>query len=217
MKKSSIFLISLFVILVSVGFFMRSSFFEIQNIQVQTNTADIKKFVEKNLEHLKGTNMWELELENLNSMLLGKSLAIQYVLFQRHWPATLKVNIEERKGVAQTFIDRDVWVVDQEGVSFKKKIEDLPLYWPLPTDKKNYLESLRWIASDKPEGVNGLTWDKELGLVLYFDKKIKIILGRENFSANWKKSQEVVQYLKAKGLQTRRIDATYNNRAVVSL
>jgi cell division septal protein FtsQ len=217
MKKSSWILLFLFVFLVSVGFFMRSSFFEVQSIQVDANSLEIKKLVEKSLADYQGKNMWELELEDMTSMLGTKSVAIQSVVFQRHWPATLKVRVEERIGVAQTFIDRDLWMIDKEGVSFRKKAEALPLFWPLPADRKNYVETLEWLARDKPRGVNGLTWDKELGLVLYSDQKIKIILGRENYSENWKKAAETLQYLKSKGLQTRRIDATYNNRAVVSL
>lgn len=103
------------------------------------------------------------------------------------------------------------------GCKFKKQLAPLPLYWPLPTDRRAFRESLRWLASDQPKAVNGLTWDRELGLVVLYDKDTKIILGRENFAENWKKAVEASEYLRARKIEARRIDATYNNRAVVSL
>lgn len=196
---------------------MRSSFFSIQNLVVVTNSHEIKLLVEKELDSVRGQNMFELEMDQMTTLLMNKSRTIESVQFQRHWPATLKIKIAERKGVALTFIDRNLWVVDSDGVNFKKRVEALPLFWPLPTERKSYSEALQWLESDHPYGVNGLTWDKELGLVILYDQKMRIILGRENFSANWKKATEAIEYLKSKNLQTKRIDATYNNRAVVSL
>lgn len=216
-KKSTAVFIGSIVALSSVGFFMRSSFFNIQEIKVQAETADIKKFVENSLSSVRGENIWEIEPDELSTLLTSKSMSIQSVLFQRHWPSTLKVTVEERKPVAQTFVEGEMWIIDGEGVSFKKKLMDLPLYWPLPKEKRYFHESLSWLATDHPKGVNGLTWDKELGLVVLYEKGTKIILGTENYSANWKKAQETIEYLKSRNTQAHRIDATYNNRAVVSL
>jgi len=216
-NKSTKLLIGIFFFLTAIGFFMRSSFFNIEDIQVETASLEIKKLTEKMLENVKGQNMWEIEAEELSSQLTNKSRAIQSVFFQRHWPATLKVKIEERTPVAQTFIEREMWILDAEGVTFKKKLSNLPLYWPLPADRKVFHESLRWLGSELPKGVNGLTWDKELGLVVLFEENIRIVMGRSDFSENWRKAKEALDYLRSRKLQSRRIDATYNNRAVVSL
>lgn len=216
-KKSTKLLIGAFVGLSSVGFFMRSAFFNIQEVSVQAESAEIKKLVEKSLSYVVGKSMWEIDPDDLAQTLTEKSRSIQAIFFQRHWPATLKVKVEERKAVAQTFVEGEMWILDGEGVSFKKKVAALPLYWPLPTDRRAYRESLKWLATDQPKAVNGLTWDRELGLIVLYEKEIKIILGRENFRENWKKALEAAEYLGARNIQTRRIDATYNNRAVVSL
>lgn len=62
-----------------------------------------------------------------------------------------------------------------------------------------------------------MTWDKELGLIVLLENETRVILGRADFSKNWSKAKEAIEYLKSKKLHSRRIDATYNNRAVVSL
>lgn len=216
-KKSTKLLVGIFLFLSAIGFFMRSSFFNIEEIQVETASLEIKKLTEKTLMEVKGQNMWELEVEALSALLTNKSRAIRSVFFQRHWPSTLKVNIEERVPVVQTFIEREMWILDAEGVTFKKKLSNLPLYWPLPPDRKVFHESLRWLGAAAPKGVNGLTWDKELGLVVLFEENMRIVMGRSNFPENWQKAREALDFLRSRKLQSRRIDATYNNRAVVSL
>ena len=217
LKKSTVVIGGTLVALSAVGFFMRSSFFNIQEVKIQAETPEIKKIVETSLKSLRGENLWEIEPDELSVLLTNKTRAIQSVFFQRHWPSTLKVFVEERKAVAQTFVDGEMWIVDGEGVTFKKKLMDLPLYWPLPSERRFFNESMKWLAQDQPKGVNGLTWDRELGLVLIYEKDTRIILGRENYPENWKKALETVEYLRSRNKQARRIDATYNNRAVVSL
>lgn len=138
-KKSTQIFVGLFVSLSAIGFFMRSSFFNIQDIHIESSSVEIVKLAEKTLADIKGVNMWEIEPHELSSRLLSKSRALRSVFFQRHWPSTLKVKIEERMPVAQTFIEREMWILDAEGVSFKKKLSHLPLYWPLPTEKKSFL------------------------------------------------------------------------------
>ncbi len=216
-QKSTWVFLGLFLVLVAVGFFMRSSFFTVQSILIEAASLETKQLVEKTLSDVKGKNIWELEMDEMSSLITNKTLGIRSVFFQRHWPATLRVKVEERKAVAQTFIEGDMWVMDGEGITFKKKLEAIPLFWPLPNNRRNFQEALAWLESDHPPGVNGLTWNKELGLILLFDRKIKIIMGRGNYPANWKKARETLDYLKSKNLETKRIDATYNNRAVVSL
>lgn len=216
-KKSTLVFAGTLVALSAVGFFMRSSFFNIQEIKIQSESAEIKKLVESTIGFVRGENLWEIEPDELSVLLTNKTRAIQSVFFQRHWPSTLKVVVEERKAVAQTFIEGEMWIVDGEGVTFKKKLMDLPVYWPLPNERRLFHESLKWLAQDTPKGVNGLTWDRELGLVLIYARDTKIILGRDNYPDNWKKAQEAIQYLDSRNIHARRIDATYNNRAVVSL
>ncbi|MEZ4813656.1 MAG: FtsQ-type POTRA domain-containing protein [Bdellovibrionota bacterium] len=217
LKKSTRVFIVVFVLASTLGFFIRSSFFNIEKIKVDAGSIEIKKLVEKELSSLQGVNMWEMEAGNVSAKLRAKSRSIESVSIQRHWPSTLRVQVEERKAIAQTFIDGEMWIIDGKGVTFRKKLAALPLYWPIPSLRKNYNESLEWLAADSPRGVNGLTWDKELGLILLYEKGTKIIMGRENFSENWRKAREVLEFLKSKNLQAQRIDATYNNRAVVSL
>jgi hypothetical protein len=66
-----------------------------------------------------------------------------------------------------------------------------------------------------------LTWDKELGLVVIVEqanlKNAKIILGAQNFFENWKKAKQSLEFLSSRGIRAKKIDATYNKRAVVSL
>src|SRR5688572_29897307 len=96
-KKSTLVIGGILVALSTVGFFMRSSFFNIQEIKIQTDSAEIKKLVEKSLEFVRGENLWEVEPDELSALLTNKTRAIQSVFFQRHWPSTLRVVVEERK------------------------------------------------------------------------------------------------------------------------
>jgi len=217
MNKKTLFFASMLFFMLLIVFFMKSPFFNVQTIIVDADSAEMRSLAEKTFESLKGKNMWDLELDDITSAINAKTRSVQSVYFQRHWPSTLRLIVEERKGIAQTFVDHDIWVVDQEGVSFRKKTEALPLFWPLPVDQKNYHEVLSWLAKDHPNGVNGLTWDRELGLVVHHVSRVKIILGREKYTENWKKAEEAILYLKSKSIASKTIDATYNNRAVVSL
>lgn len=218
MRKSIWVFSSLVLFAAGAGFFLKSSFFKIVSVTVSANSIDIKQALESEGEHIQGQNLWELDLDAFSSRLLDKYKTIKTITFQRHWPSVLFLKAEERKGVAMVFADKELWTIDREGIPFAKiKGSGLPLFWPVAPDHKTFLIILSWLEGAQPKIVNGLAWDTELGVVVYTDNKAKLILGRENFFENWRKAREALEFLRTRGIQAKRIDASYNKRAVVSL
>lgn len=220
-KKGGRFLTYLFGITLGVVCFLRSSFFNIQDFEIISKNSATQEIVQAQLKDVVGQNLWEVDLEKITEDLLSKNKTLRTLNFHKKWPKTLHLELEEREGIALIFVGQQLWQVDKEGVAFSKSTQSLPFFWPIPLDKKIYLSVLEWISLDRPEEVNGLTWDKELGLVVIVEqanlKNSKVVLGTQNFLENWKKAKQSLEFLSSRGIRAKKIDATYNKRAVVSL
>jgi cell division septal protein FtsQ len=147
--------------------------------------------------------------------LLDKNKNLSSLGFKKQWPSTLRVYIEERRPLVQVFHEKELWLMDRAGVLFVSSQKALPIFWPLPEDKTMLLNILTWLEKDNSD-FNGLSWDNDLGLLVIGKNKERIILGRQNFAVNWKKAQDSMKYLEKQQRFAKTIDATYNNRAVVS-
>ncbi len=220
-KKSARILTWVFILTLGVVCFLRSSFFKIQNIEIVSKNVATQDLIRPQVKEVVGENLWEVDLEKISEKLLSKNKILKTLHFQKNWPHKLRLELEEREGVALIFIGQQLWQVDKEGIAFSKSPRSLPCFWPIPLDKDIYLSVLDWLNQEHPEEVNGLTWDKELGLVVIVEqanlKNAKIVLGSQNFFENWKKAKQSLEFLSSRGIRAKKIDATYNKRAVVSL
>ena len=206
----------------SLRYFLRSSVFKIEEIRVVADSLPVKKIMEEELEVLRGQNMWAVDLPGITARVLDENKIVRSLNFQRHWPSVLFVRIEERKAVAMVFQGKDLWLIDSQGVPFEKTSlvktgSTFPLYFPTPPDNKTFLITLAWLEGAQTKIVNGLAWEREMGLVAILSNQQKVIMGRENFFENWRKAKVAVDFLSTHGIHTKKIDATYNKRAVVSL
>lgn len=220
-KKGGRFLTYVFGITLGGVCFLRSSFFTIQDFQIIAKNSATQEVVRTQLKDVIGQNLWEVDLEKLTEDILNKNKILRTLHFQKKWPTTLQLELEEREGIALIFVGQQLWQVDKEGIAFSKSTQALPFFWPIPLDKKIYLSALEWLSLDRPKEVNGLTWDKELGLMVIVEqenlKTSKVVLGTQNFLENWKKAKQSLEFLSSRGIRAKKIDATYNKRAVVSL
>jgi hypothetical protein len=220
-KKGGRFLTYLFVATLGAVCFLRSSFFNIKDIEIVSKNSSTQEMIQTQLKNIYGQNLWEIDLELISEQLLSKNKILRSLRFQKKWPQRLILNLEEREGLALIFVGQQLWQVDKEGIAFSKIPQSLPFFWPIPLDKKKYLSVLDWLSVESPQEVNGLTWDRELGLVVMVElgnmKNSKIILGTQNFLENWKKAKLSLEFLSSRGIRAKKIDATYNKRAVVSL
>ena len=221
MKKGGKLLTYLFVSTLVTVCFLRSSFFKIKDVEIISKNLSTQDFIRSQLKNIYGQNLWEIDLEQISEQLLSKNKILRSLHFQKKWPHRLTLELEEREGLALIFVGQQLWQVDKEGVAFSKNPQALPCFWPIPYDKKIYLSVLEWLSLEKPQEVNGLTWDRELGLITLVEqgnlKNSKIVLGNENFLENWKKAKQSLEFLSSRGIRAKKIDATYNKRAVVSL
>ncbi len=198
-------------------YLMRSDVFSIKKVDVRSETINVKKEIEKELSALVGENIFTINISSLSDSLLSRKKEIQSIVVTRVLPSSLTVQIKERKGVVQVFSENGVTVLDSEGFAFKKGPEALPLFWPLPKNKNDLLRVISWYTEKKPNFVNGLTWDQNIGLVVETKNRTRVYLGKKHYSESWNRAQESLDYLKSKGLRARIIDATYNARAVITL
>ncbi len=186
-----------------------------------SKNSSTQDLIRAQLRNIYGQNLWEVDLEQISEQLLSKNKILRTLHFQKKWPQRLMLVLEEREALALIFIGQQLWQVDKEGVAFSKNPQSLPSFWPIPYDKKTYLSVLEWLSIERPQEVNALTWDRELGLVAIVEqgnlKNSKIILGSQSFLENWKKAKQSLEFLSSRGIRAKKIDATYNKRAVVSL
>lgn len=217
MKKKYIAMLALALLAGLFFFVSHSQSFAVKKIEVRAESIAVKKSMEKELQSLLGENIFSLDLSSLADAVLSKSTEIQTLVITRVLPTTLLVTLKERKGLVQVFSEKGITILDVEGLAFKNGPGVFPLFWPLPKEKKDLLRVLAWYNEAKPTPVNGLTWDRNLGLIVETKNRAQIFLGKSNFKEGWQRADESLRFLKSKGLQARIIDATYNARAVISL
>ena len=132
-----ILIVSLVILLVYFLFF--HSFFEIKNIEISGNnkvkTEQISNLIEKK-------NIFLFNKKEARGKILNNFPEIVEVIIKRNLPATIKIEIEERKPVA-LICQNDCFFIDKKGIIFEKtenneilKIKNLTLNQELKLGEK---------------------------------------------------------------------------------
>ncbi|HVJ48202.1 cell division protein FtsQ/DivIB [Desulfitobacterium sp.] len=127
-KKTSaaFFYLPTLVILLVVGltFFLRSSYFVIQNVKVEGLQQIPQVEIDRLTSSAKGQNLVFMDRESLRKKVTLHPL-VQSVQFKRQFPQTLVVQVTERTPVALVVVPKGVVKVDDHGI-FLQRSEGWP-------------------------------------------------------------------------------------------
>lgn len=136
-KRLLSFILAITIIVICVGFFLRSDFFNIDNISIEGNSNISKEKLLHISSIIKGENIFRISAKTAKENIM-KLPYVKSVHIKRKFPKEIEIEVVEREEKLLVKNMSMYYVVDEEGYVLNEidsNIENLPVVLGLKTDK----------------------------------------------------------------------------------
>jgi len=137
-----LFLAGIFLLIQQTYLFLISwNYFKVKNIEVACQKAELQQQIKEFFQGKEMGNILLLNIEHLQNFLEGNRW-VKNVYIRKIFPASLKIEIEERKPMA-VIQKENFYLIDQEGVLLEKIDRHNYNYLPLLIDSNNFQKDFK--------------------------------------------------------------------------